>query len=138
MAGAAANLTKQGAKETVRVAEQLASKAAVKSSLKISSIKKLLDAGKIADRAGYTKAGRSLMKHGYRKGSVFPKPTGNPTRINAQGQKMLESILKHPDRIVKQSTNSKYGPVIEIEASKLGRVRFTGDSKEKIGFLEPH
>ena len=31
---------------------------------------------RVLDRAGFTKAGRGLMKHGYREGSVFPKPVG--------------------------------------------------------------
>ena len=50
---------------------------------------KLAEAGKAVDRAGFTKAGRGLMKHGYREGSIFPKPNGNPAQVNEQGQKML-------------------------------------------------
>ncbi len=38
------------------------------------NVKKLSNAGKVIDRGGFTKAGRNLMKHGYREGSVFPKP----------------------------------------------------------------
>ncbi len=45
------------------------------------------------DRAGLTKAGRALAKHGGRENSVFPKPLGNPEQINLQGQKILENIL---------------------------------------------
>jgi len=62
------------------------------------SIKKLAEAGKVADKAGLTKAGRALAKHGGREGSVFPKPTGTPMQINQQGQEILEKILTHPDK----------------------------------------
>ncbi len=57
-------------------------------------------AGKVLDRAGFTKSGRALMKHGYREGSVFPKPLGNPEQINRQGQVILEEILNDPNNKV--------------------------------------
>ena len=49
-----------------------------------SNATQLKEAGKILDRGGFTKAGRGLMKHGYRERSVFSKPMGNQTQINAQ------------------------------------------------------
>ena len=76
------------------------------------------------------------MKHGYRKGSVFPKPTGNPARINAQGQKMLESILKHPEKIICKRPHPDFGNVIDIKILGNGGVRFTTNG-EMIGFIEP-
>lgn len=96
------------------------------------------DLGKAIDKADFTKAGRGLMKHGYRQASVFPKPIGNPAYINEHGQKILEKILNHPEKKIVQYTHKRYGPVIEIEAPKLGGARFTGDGKEMIGFLEPY
>lgn len=33
--------------------------------------------------------------------------------------------------------NKIYGPVIEVEAPKLGGVRFNSDGTEMMGFLEP-
>ena len=79
------------------------------------------------------------MKHGYREGrTIFEKPVGNPPQINDHGQKVLDNILNHPDRLVMQYTNRRYGPVIEIKAPDLGGVRFTGDGKEMIGFIEPY
>ena len=77
------------------------------------------------------------MKHGYRKESVFSKPVGNPSQVNQHGQQVLESILNHPEKKVVQYTNKLHGPVIEIEAPKLGGVRFNGDGTEMMGFLEP-
>ncbi len=59
---------------------------------------KFLEAGKVMDRGGFTKAGRALMKHGYREDSVFPKPIGNPAKVNAHGQKILEELLYHPEK----------------------------------------
>ncbi|WP_250900654.1 hemagglutinin repeat-containing protein [Enterobacter cloacae] len=40
-----------------------------------------------------TLAGRALQKHGSRPGSAFPSAKGNPTAINEQGQKIVDSIL---------------------------------------------
>ncbi|MFX0209516.1 MAG: hypothetical protein ACFFDT_26260 [Candidatus Hodarchaeota archaeon] len=77
------------------------------------------------------------MKHGYREGSVFPKPVGDPSQINKCGQQVLKSILNHPEKKVVQYTNKLHGLVIEIEAPKLGGVRFNGDWTEMMGFLEP-
>jgi hypothetical protein len=97
---------------------------------------KLSEAGKAVDRAGFTRAGRGLMKHGYRDGSVFPKPTGTPAQINEQGQKMLESILNHPEKQVIQKNTKNFGEVIDIHVPGIGGVRFNS-SGEMIGFLEP-
>lgn len=102
------------------------------------NVKKFSNLGKSADRAGYTKAGRGITKHSYRDGSIFPKPTGNLSEVNQHGQRALESILNHPEKKVVQYTHKKYGPVIEIEAPKLGGVRFNGDGSEMMGLLEPH
>lgn len=78
------------------------------------------------------------MKHGYRTGrTVFEKPVGTPTQINDHGQRVLDNILNHPEKKVVQYTHDMYGPVIEIEAPDLGGVKFTGDAKEMMGFLEP-
>ena len=77
------------------------------------------------------------MKHGYREGSIFPKPVGTPLEVNQHGQKVLESILNHPEKKVIQYKHKLHGPVIEIEAPQLGGIRFNGDGTEMIGFLEP-
>ena len=100
------------------------------------STNRLLEAGKALDRAGFTKAGRGLMKHSYRDGSIFPKPFGNPEQINAHGQKVLESILNHPERKVFQENSKKFGKIIDIYAPDIGGVRYSADGKF-IGFLEP-
>ena len=60
----------------------------------------LLAAGKAADRGGLTKAGRALMKHGYRENSPFPKPLGNPQQVNIHGERILAEILNNPGREV--------------------------------------
>lgn len=101
-----------------------------------SDAKKLAEAGKALDRAGFTKAGRALTKHSYREDSVFPKPVGNPTQVNDHGQSVLESILNHPERQVIQKTTKNFGEVVDICVPGIGGVRFTS-SGEMIGFLEP-
>ncbi len=102
------------------------------------NVKKFSNLGKKLDRGGFTKAGRSSMKHGYREGSVFPKPLGSPPQINNHGQEVLNEILNHPQKIIKQYTHRTHGAVIEIEAPGIGGVRFRGDGSEMIGFLEPY
>lgn len=96
----------------------------------------LVKNGKVIDKGGFTKAGRSLMKHGYRQNSVFPKPVGTPEQINAHGQKILESILNHPEKQVVQRQVKKFGKVIDIRVPKIGGVRYNA-AGDMIGFLEP-
>lgn len=100
------------------------------------SANKLAEAGKAVDRAGFTKAGRGLIKHGYREGSIFPKPTGNPSQVNEQGQKILESILNHPEKKVVYKNTSNFGEVMDVHAPGIGGARFNS-AGEMIGFLEP-
>lgn len=101
----------------------------------ILNTNKLIKAGKVRDRAGFTKAGRGLMKHGYREGSEFPKPVGNPAQINAHGQKVLESIVNHPEKKYVFYESKRLGKTIDIYAPNIGGVRYSlkGDF---IGFLE--
>ena len=65
-----------------------------------SNITNLIKAGNAIDRAGFTRVGRGLMKHGYREGSFFPKPLGTPAQINQQGEAILKEILHDPKRII--------------------------------------
>lgn len=101
-----------------------------------SNTKKLIESGKALDRAGFTKSGRGLMKHGYREGSVYPKPVGNPNKINEQGQKVLESILNHPEKQIFRTHSKNLGEVVDVYAPGIGGVRYNV-SGEMIGFLEP-
>jgi hypothetical protein len=96
----------------------------------------LIEAGKVIDRSKFTKAGRGLMKHGYREKSVFPKPVGNQVQINAQGQKILEQIINHPNKVISYKNTRRLGEVVDIRVSDVGGVRFNS-SGEMIGFLEP-
>lgn len=99
------------------------------------TVEKLLEAGNAVDRQGLTKAGRGLAKHGGRDSLVFPKPTGNPAEINIQGKKILEKILKHPEKEIIIDNLPRYGDHMII-SSPEGGVRFSIDG-EFIGFLEP-
>lgn len=100
------------------------------------NVKKLANTGKTIDRSGFARAGRNLMKHGYRRGSVFPKPLGSPAQVNAHGQRVLESILNHPEKQLFPAEFGRYGKVVDIYAPGLGGARFSA-SGEFIGFLEP-
>ena len=97
---------------------------------------RLSEAGKELDRAGLTKAGRALAKHGGRLESVFPEPVGNPAQINEHGQQILDSILNHPERQVIPDAPKRFGAIVDIYAPDIGGVRYTAEG-ELIGFLEP-
>ncbi len=98
--------------------------------------KKLADAGKVYDRAGLTKAGRALAKHGGRENSVFPKPKGNAMEINQLGQLILESVLNDPNKIIIYQNLPKFGDVIDIKIQGKYGVRYYKNG-DFIGFLEP-
>lgn len=95
------------------------------------SIEQLAEAGKVDDREGLTRAGRGLQKHGGRSDSVFPKPSGNISQINAQEQQMLEDILNSPNNEVIELPNGS----TKIYAQNGRGVHF--DRKGNfIGFVE--
>jgi hypothetical protein len=89
------------------------------------------EAGKVLDRAGFTKAGRGLMKHGYREGSIFPKPIGSPAAINKQGQMILEEILDNPNNKIYQFKDGS----LKIYAPNGRGASFRKDGTFK-GFIE--
>lgn len=72
-----------------------------------------------------------------KKGLFLKNLLVNPMQINDHGQRVLDNILKHPEKKLVQYMHGVYVPVIEIEAPEIGGVRFTGDGKEMTGFLEP-
>jgi hypothetical protein len=96
------------------------------------SLDKLSNAGKTPDRAGLSKAGRALDKHGGRPGSAFPKAKGTPADKNAQGQFELDDILTSPN--TSQYPNRLGGQDIFISNGRGARF----DNNENfIGFLQP-
>jgi hypothetical protein len=92
---------------------------------------KFKEAGKVLDRAGFTKAGRGLMKHGNREGSVFPRPLGNTSEMNKRGQAILEEILNDPYNKVYQLEDGS----IKIYSSN-GRGAFYKKDGTFRGFIE--
>jgi len=85
------------------------------------------------DKGGkLTKAGRALQKHGGRSNSAFPKPTGNPTNINKQGQKALDGILSDPS--AKFTPNRHGGFDVRLPDGKGASFYQNGSLR---GFLEP-
>ncbi|AGP47392.1 hypothetical protein M621_22940 [Serratia plymuthica S13] len=83
-----------------------------------------------------TLAGRALQKHGSREGSAFPTAKGNPSAINEQGQKIVDSILSDPNKSVVQSNTGRYGQVTDVISSSGRGLRYDAQGK-LIGFLEP-
>jgi len=96
-----------------------------------SNTSNLIRAGNVVDRAGFTRVGRGLMKHGYREGSLFPKPLGTPAQINQQGEAFLKEILHDPKRTILK--NNRGG--IEIY-SQSGRGAYFREDGTFRGFIE--
>lgn len=93
----------------------------------------LSDAGRVVDKGGdLTKAGRAVQKHGSRPGSIFPAPKGNPTEINAQGQRILDDILNSPEQT---KIRNRHGG-LDIHGPDGRGARFDKDNNF-VGFLEP-
>lgn len=84
----------------------------------------LSKACQVMDRGGLTKAGRALQKHGGRPGSIFPKPSGNVTKINQHGQDILDRILTHPDNKSSFWKHRSFGDVVDISIPGQGGARF--------------
>lgn len=93
-------------------------------------------AGAALDRAGLTRAGRALAKHGGREGSAFPTATGSPDAINRAGQAVLDDILNHPSATTTTHTTGRFGTVTEVRTPDGRGVRF-GSNGDFVGFLEP-
>jgi len=96
----------------------------------LSDTSHLKEAGKVLDRGGFTKAGRALMKHGNRKGSFFPKPSGNVEEMNRRGQMVLEDILSDSNKIVLKNSRGD----IEIYSANGRGVYFKKDGSFR-GFI---
>jgi len=93
---------------------------------------------------GWTRAGRSLQKHGYRPGSAFPRVTGPPTHYNAVAMRIVEHILSDPLSIVATRLHRFYGaalPFIEVTASDGRGVAYLWNPESRTfrmdGFREP-
>ena len=96
-----------------------------------SNTKPFREAGKVLDKAGFYRSGRSLMKHGNRKGSVFPKPSGNLQEMNRRGQKILGEILDDPNNKVYRLDNGD----LRVYSSDGRGVHFLKDGSFR-GFVE--
>ena len=98
-----------------------------------NAFNRMLQAGQAADKNGLTKAGRALQKHGARAGSVFPPSTGNAAARNAQGQGVLDEILRAQTQTIKPN---RFGGRDIFDAGTGRGVRYDGNSN-MMGFLEP-
>ena len=96
----------------------------------------LSDAGQAADRGGLTRAGRALAKHGGRRGSAFPNPSGSADAINEAGQNALDDILTDPASSITSRFHGRFGNITEVTRVGAGGARF-GPAGELLGFLEP-
>jgi len=99
------------------------------------SVDELSDGAKHIDPASkkgdLTLAGRALQKHGSREESAFPSAKGNPSSINEQGQKIVDSI-----KSVIQSNTGRYGQVTDVISSSGRGLCYDAQGK-LIGFFEP-
>lgn len=99
--------------------------------------KAIIAASGTPDRAGFTKAGRSLQKHGDRQGSTFPKIKGSPHQANQQANSIVEDIVSNKNSKFQLRFLPRFGKVIEIRSPDGKGLRVDANNKELIGFLEP-
>ncbi|MEM8925638.1 MAG: polymorphic toxin-type HINT domain-containing protein, partial [Actinomycetota bacterium] len=91
-------------------------------------------AGQVADRNGFTAAGRAAQKHGNRGGSFPLSPDKTARGYNDFGQDLLDDLLTAPHSAVQRYHHASYGQVVEVWGPNYG-ARF-GPNNEFIGFLE--
>ena len=91
----------------------------------------LLGAALAKDKNGFTRAGRGLMKHGNREGSVFPKPKGNPAEMNARGKMFVEKILSDPAKQIYPGEKGSY-----YIFNRAGEGLHYNKKKKFVGFVE--
>ncbi len=84
-----------------------------------------------------TKAGRSLSKHNSdkRSGSTIPKPNGDQADLNEAGKKLVDSILKDPNRTTTIGEAGRFGKIIEIRRPDGIGIRIKPDG-EFVHFIE--
>ena len=107
---------------------------------RVISISDMSKAGQLSDKGKevISKAGRALQKHSERPNPSFPKPTGNVKEVSAQGQKYLDEILNHPEKVISiEKPKSLNFEVLDVFIPGKYGARFTKDGKKMIGFLEP-
>lgn len=100
------------------------------------SIKSLLRSANAPDRAGLTKAGRSLAKHSARRDSFLQQVNGSPQKINKVASKEIERLLNHPNAKWEVQYSNRFGKVINIRIDEIGGIRYNADG-EFLHFLEP-
>lgn len=93
---------------------------------------------------GWTRAGRSLQKHGYRPESVYPRVTGPPSHYNATAQRIVATILRDPQTVMVQRSRQRYGQpeaCLEVVAADGRILDFrwvpAGETFLFVGFREP-
>lgn len=91
-----------------------------------------LNAGMVADRNGFTKAGRALQKHGSRPGSVFPKAPNRAVEANKMGQAILSEIILSTNQLVKGSRSGN----LHIFDRPTGRGASYAPDGSLAGFVE--
>ena len=102
----------------------------------INGLDDLIKAATKADKGALTKVGRALQKHGSRPNSVFPKATGNPASMNAQGEAVLRNILTNPSATTTVRNHARFGDILEVKVPGGGGARFSADGNNFIGFIE--
>jgi RHS repeat-associated protein len=100
----------------------------------------LSKAGQAIDQKSpnFTKAGRSLTKHGQGSrigNSKFPAAKGNQSKINQTAQDQLDDILTDPGTTINEGYRGRFGKTTEVNAPD-GRGAVFGESGEFLFFKE--
>jgi RHS repeat-associated protein len=102
------------------------------------TVDELSAAAQVADRGGFTAAGRSLTKHGVgaRPGNaLFPAATGSPSAINQLAHDTVDDILTTPGTTFQNGFRGRFGNTLEVTAPN-GRGLVYGPNGEFLFFKE--
>jgi hypothetical protein len=104
----------------------------------VKGLDELSAAARVADRGGFTAAGRSLTKHGFgaRPGNtLFPAAKGSTSAINQLAHDTVDDILTTPGTTFQQGFRGRFGKTLEVTAPD-GRGIVYGPNGEFLFFKE--
>ncbi|PSO57684.1 MAG: hypothetical protein BRC38_14580 [Cyanobacteria bacterium QH_6_48_35] len=96
----------------------------------------MLQAGKVPDRGGFTRAGRAFEKHAQINPLVWGSLRGDVETKNKTGQSILEEVINSPNTQWFQRYHAlRKKEVIEGKLPGGKGERWSADGREFIGFL---
>lgn len=102
----------------------------------VSKYHLLLEAGKVYDRAGLTRAGRAFQKHAERS-AIWGDPEDCAEICNERGQAILSDIVCSEETWWTERFHPRYGLIVEGYLPDGRGARWKVADIHFLGFLEP-